>query len=43
VKSYTRAFFDLQLKGLRSPLFDAEKRDQLVEAVQTYGPTKRGK
>ena len=43
VKSYTRAFFDLHLKGIRSPLLVAGKRDQLVEAVQTYRPTKRGK
>ncbi len=43
VKSYTRAFFDLHLKGLKSPLLDAGMSDQLVEAVQKFRPTKRAK
>jgi hypothetical protein len=38
VNRYTRAFFDRELKGLESPLFDASNRDQIVEAVQKFGP-----
>jgi pimeloyl-ACP methyl ester carboxylesterase len=43
VKSYTRAFFDLHLKGLKSTLLDGKRRDQIVDAVETYRPAKRGK
>ncbi len=41
VRSYTRAFFDLHLKGIKSPLLEAGKRDQPVDSVVRFPPAKR--
>jgi hypothetical protein len=38
VREYTRAFFDRYLKSMKSPVLDAKASNQLVEAVQRFGP-----
>lgn len=43
VRSYTRAFFDRHIRGMRSPLLEARARDRFVETVQKFGPAKRPK
>lgn len=41
VRSYTRAFFDQQLKGLPAPLLDRTSTNELVIAVDAYPPPTR--
>ena len=41
VRNYTRAFFDKNLKGMRSTLLDKNPASEFVEAVQRFEPTKR--
>jgi hypothetical protein len=38
VRSYTRAFFDKTLRGIRSPLLEGKRGTGLVEAVDTFEP-----
>ena len=39
--SYTRAFFDRNLRGIRSPLLEGKPANPLVEAVQRFAPGRR--
>jgi hypothetical protein len=41
VGNYTRAFFDKYVRGMESPLLEGKATDQLIEAVQIFGPAKR--
>jgi pimeloyl-ACP methyl ester carboxylesterase len=43
VRSYTRAFFDRHIRGMRSPLLEARAPDRFVERIQQFGPAKRPK
>ena len=43
VRSYTRAFFDRHIRGMRSPLLDGRAPGRFVETVQKFGPAKRPK
>jgi hypothetical protein len=38
IGSYTRAFFDKYLKGIRVPLLEGQQTNDLVEAVQRFPP-----
>ena len=38
VGSYTRAFFDKHLKGVRAPLLERQQMNDVVEAVQRFPP-----
>ena len=41
VRSYTRAFFDKQLRGMKAPLLDDKIASEFVEAVESFPPSKR--
>jgi hypothetical protein len=39
--SYTRAFFDKKLRGIKSPLLDGKPANPLVEGVERFAPGRR--
>jgi predicted dienelactone hydrolase len=41
VRSYTLAFFDKYVRGMKAPLLDRSAPDQLIESVERFGPAKR--
>jgi hypothetical protein len=41
VRSYTLAFFDKYLWGMKAPLLDRSTPDEVLESVQKFSPAKR--
>ena len=41
IRNYTRAFFDQNLKGMKSTLLDRNAQGEFVEAVHKFEPAKR--
>jgi hypothetical protein len=41
VTSYTLAFFDKYVRGMKAPLLDRSAPDQVLEAVERFAPARR--
>jgi predicted dienelactone hydrolase len=41
VTSYTRAFFDRHVRGVKAPLLDRGKPDEVLESVERFSPSRR--
>jgi hypothetical protein len=41
VTSYTRVFFDKYARGMKAPLLEGSAHDQLIEAIERFGPGRR--
>ncbi|MBL8214199.1 MAG: hypothetical protein JNK87_25995 [Bryobacterales bacterium] len=43
VTSYTRAFFDRYVRGMKAPLLDRDKPNEVLESVERFSPSRRQK
>jgi hypothetical protein len=41
VRSYTLAFFDQYVRGMKAPLLDRSTPDQVLESVEKFSPARR--